>query len=459
MSAAQLDLQAPLAVEDAEGAENKEVEEAANDSEANIGAKVEDDRPAPSYVSFYLDAAGMALQEILAHKLRAFLTLIGIIIGVSSVVLVGAAISGLNAYVVKRISELFGANHFMIARIAYAGKLSQEKLEEMYRRNKQIEWDDYEWLKRHCESCAEVGAAARLRVDLNHEGRELAGVWIVGVTDNMKDIEDKTIIDGRFIAPHEVEHSSLVCVIGMDLREKFFPGRDPLGHTIKISGLPLRIVGVEKKRGAFLGDSMDNRAYIPLTTFGRLFGRRRSLELHGRAASREEFATTVEEARMRMRNRRKLAPGAEDNFAIADVEELNSQVDQFARLIALVVTPITLISLLVGGIVIMNIMLVSVTERTFEIGLRKAIGARRKHILLQFLIESALLALLGGALGLSLAAAVAWVMNVATTVPMKITPFYILLSLLVSGGIGLIFGVYPAYKAARLDPIVALTRE
>jgi putative ABC transport system permease protein len=412
-----------------------------------------------SSISFYLDAVGMALQEIFAHKLRAFLTLIGIIIGVSSVVLVGAAISGLNVYIVKRISELFGPNHFMIARIAYAGKISQERLDEMSRRNKQIEWEDYEWLKRYCASCAEVGAAARLRLDLDHEGRELTGAWVVGVTDNMKDIENKTIVDGRFIAPHEVEHSSLVCVIGMDLREKFFPDSDPLGQTIKISGLPLRVVGVEKRRGAFLGDSMDNQAYIPLTTFGRLFGRRQNLELHGRAASREELATTIEEARMTMRNRRKLVPGEEDNFAIANVEELNTQVDQFTGIITLVVTPLTLISLLVGGIVIMNIMLVSVTERTFEIGLRKSMGARRKHILLQFLIESALLASLGGVLGLSLATAVASVMNAATTVPMKITPFYILLSLLVSGGIGLIFGVYPAYKAARLDPIVALTKE
>ncbi len=459
MSEAQLDQQAPLAVEDAERAEKTEVAESAKGPQANIGAKVKDDRRAPSSVSFYLDAAGLALQEILAHKLRALLTLIGIIIGVSSVVLVGAAISGLNAYVVKQISELFGTNHFMIARIAYAGKMSQEQLEDMYRRNKQIEWDDYEWLKRYCSSCAEVGAAARLQVDLSHEGQELAGASIVGVTADMKNIENKTIIDGRFIAPHEVEHASLVCVIGMDLREKFFPNRDPLGKTIKIIGVPLRIVGVEKKRGAFLGDSMDKNAYIPLTTFGRLFGRRRNLELHGRAASREELATTIEEARMAMRNRRKLVGGEEDNFSIANVEELNTQVNQFARIIALVVTPITLISLIVGGIVIMNIMLVSVTERTFEIGLRKAMGARRKHILLQFLIESSLLASMGGLLGLSLAAAVAWVMNVATTVPMKITPFYILLSLLVSGGVGLIFGVYPACKAARLDPIVALTRE
>ncbi|MCI0387269.1 MAG: ABC transporter permease [Acidobacteria bacterium] len=409
--------------------------------------------------SFYLDAVKLALQAIFAHKLRAFLTLIGVIIGVASVVLVGAAINGLNGYVLKQISEIFGVNHFMIARIAYAGKITQEKLDEMYRRNKQMEWDDYEWLKRHCTSCAEVGAAARLRVDLNHHGQELLGTWIIGVTANMKEIENKAIIDGRFIAPHEVDHSTPVCVIGMDLREKFFHDSDPIGQTIKIYGVPLRIVGVEERRGTFLGDSMDNRAYIPLTTFGRMFGRRRNLELHGKATSREQFPATVEEARLTMRNRRKLVGGDADNFAIANVEEFNTQVNQFTGVLAMVVTPITLISLIVGGIVIMNIMLVSVTERTFEIGLRKAVGARRRQILLQFLIESALLSSVGGTAGLSLAAVTSWVMNVATTIPMKITPSYILLSLLVSGGIGLIFGVYPAYKAARLDPIVALTRE
>lgn len=411
-----------------------------------------------SQTSFYLDAVKLALQSIFAHKLRAFLTLIGVIIGVASVVLVGAAINGLNGYVLKQISEIFGVNHFMIARIAYAGKITQEKLEEMYRRNKQIEWDDYEWLKRHCTSCAEVGAAARLRVDLNHHGQELLGSWIVGVTANMKEIENKVIVDGRFIAPHEVDHSTLVCVIGMDLREKFFHDTDPLGQTLKISGVAFRIVGVEERRGTFLGDSMDNRAYIPLTTFGRLFGRRRNLELHGKAMSREQFPATIEEARLTMRNRRRLVGAEEDNFAIANVEEFNTQVNQFTGILTMVVTPITLISLIVGGIVIMNIMLVSVTERTFEIGLRKAVGARRRQILLQFLIESALLSSVGGTSGLLLAAITSWVMNVATTIPMNITPSYILLSLLVSGGIGLIFGVYPAFKAARLDPIVALTK-
>ena len=409
-----------------------------------------------SLYSFYLDAAKIALQSIFAHKLRAFLTLIGIIIGVASVVVVGASISGLNSYVLERVSKVLGANHFMIARFPRMGRLTEDQRVKIERRNKNLTWDDLEWLQRQCTSCAEVGAAAFAQVNMKENGRELFGTRIQGVTSSMAEIEDKTIAEGRFLSPNEVEHAAAVCVIGMDLREKFFSGRDPIGQTVKIREMPLRIVGVEEKRGTMFGDSLDNHAYIPLTTFGRLFGRRQSIQLHGKAGSREQFVATLEEARLAMRNRRKLTGDDEDNFGLFNVEEINNDVDQFTGKIALVVTPITLISLIVGGIVVMNIMLVSVTERTFEIGLRKAVGARRKQILMQFLIESSLLSAVGGVLGLLLAAGISALIRVTTPIPMTITLTYILLSILFSGGIGMIFGIYPAYKASRLDPIVAL---
>jgi len=408
--------------------------------------------------SFYLDAAKIALQSILAHKLRAFLTLIGIIIGVASVVLVGASISGLNSYVVDRVSKVLGVNHFMIARIAVVGNLSQEEWEKMERRNKRLDWDDYDWLKRHCNSCQEVGASAGMRIDIKHEGEELFGTRIVGVTANMVEIENKTIDEGRFLLPHEVDRTAMVCVIGMELREKFFAGVDPIGKTIKIQDAPMQIVGVEAKRGSMFGQSMDNHVYIPLTTFEKLFGRRRSLELHGKAPTREQFQASIEEARTAMRNRHKLKGNEEDDFGLVNVDQVNNQVDQFTGAIAMVVVPITFISLVVGGIVVMNIMLVSVTERTFEIGLRKALGARRKQILMQFLIESSILTSLGGVVGLLLAAAISKLISVTTPIPMTITVVYILLSITFSGGIGLLAGIYPAYKAARLDPIVALTK-
>ncbi|MFY9607126.1 MAG: ABC transporter permease [Blastocatellia bacterium] len=408
--------------------------------------------------SFYSDAAKIALQSIFAHKLRAFLTLIGIIIGVASVVVVGASIDGLNVYVTERFAKVLGVNHFMIARIAHVGGMTQEEWEKMMKRNKRLDWDDLDWLINKCVSCKAVGAQADARVDLKEDGQELFATQIAGVTANMYEIENKTVAEGRFLAPHEVEHAAMVCVIGADVKDKFFPGADPLGRTIKIRSLPMTIVGVEEKRGSMFGQSLDNHAYIPLTTYGRIFGRRQSLQLHGKSHSRETLEPTIEEARVAMRNRHKLKGDTEDDFGLVDVEQANNQVDQITGTIAIAVVPITLISLVVGGIVVMNIMLVSVTERTFEIGLRKAVGARRNHILVQFLIESSVLCALGGVFGLLLAAGVSWLITTATPIPMAITLPYILLSIIVSGGIGMVFGIYPALKAARLDPITALTK-
>ena len=411
-----------------------------------------------SFFSFYFDAAKIALQSIFAHKLRAFLTLIGIIIGVASVVVVGASINGFNAYVVKQVSKVLGANHFMIARMANVGRLTDEEWEAMQKRNKRLDWDDFEWLQIQCSTCTEVGATADSQVDLRVNGQELLGTRIIGATANMGEIEDKTVAEGRFLVSYEVERAEMVAVIGMDLREKFFAGVDPIGKTLKVKDLPMTIVGVEERRGSMFGQSMDNHAYIPLTTYQRIFGRRQSLQIHGKSENREKFQATIDEARVALRNKHKLKGDQPDDFGLVNVEQVNNQVDQFTGAIAAVVTPITLISLIVGGIVVMNIMLVSVTERTFEIGLRKAVGARRSHILMQFLIESSLLSAFGGLFGLLLAAGLSWVISNSTPVPMAITPGYIMLSLFVSGGIGMLFGIYPAFKAAKLDPIVALTK-
>jgi len=411
-----------------------------------------------SFYAFYVDAAKIAVQSIFAHKLRSFLTLIGIIIGVASVVLVGASIDGLNAYITEKVSKILGFNHFMIARIAHVGNMTQEEWEKMNKRNKRLDWDDLNWLIEKCTSCEEVGASAGWRVDLKQEGQELFGTQIVGVTANMVEIEDKTIAEGRFLLPFEVEHSSMVCVVGNDIKDKFFPGLDPIGRTIKIQDLPMTIVGVEEKRGSMFGQSLDNDAYIPLTTFERLFGRRQSIALHGKSSSRETFDPTMDQARVALRNRHKLRHQDEDDFGLVNVEQVNNQVDQMTGAITMAVVPITFISLVVGGIVVMNIMLVSVTERTFEIGLRKAVGARRHHILIQFLIESAVLCAFGGVLGLMLAAGVSSLIRSTTPIPMAITLPYILMSLIFSSGIGMLFGIYPAIKAARLDPIIALSK-
>jgi putative ABC transport system permease protein len=408
--------------------------------------------------SFYIDATRIAFQSIVAHKLRAFLTLIGIIIGVASVVVVGAAISGLNTYVVDKVSKVLGTNHFMIARMASSGELSEEDLERMNRRNKQLRWGDMEWLQKYCETCAAVGAQTGRGTKFEQDGVTFFGGIIFGVTANMAEIEDKTMTEGRFIQSEEVSYGKLVVVLGADIKDKFFPDIDPIGKEFKVGGLPMRVIGVEERRGPIFGDLIDKHVYIPLTTYQRLYGRNLDLQIHGKGQQRETFAITIEDARRALRNYHELIGSEEDDFGLVNTETLGSQIDQFTGAIALVVTPITLIALVVGGIVVMNIMLVSVTERTFEIGLRKALGARRKQVLMQFLIESSMLCALGGVLGLFAAAGISWTVTALTPITMTITVGYIALALGVSTAVGMIAGIYPAFKASRLDPIIALTR-
>jgi len=357
------------------------------------------------------------------------------------------------------VSKILGANHFMIARMANSGRRSDEEFERANRRNKRVTWEEYEYLKANCASCSEIGAGKGAGADLNQNGIEMPSTRIMGVTANMEQIEDKTISAGRFINADEVTRSARVCVVGADVQEKFFPDQDPIGQTIKVRGLPLQIVGMEEKRGSFVGESQDRHIYIPVTLHLQIFGRGSDgIQLHGKSENKEKFQNAIEEARTVMRNKRQLIGSEEDNFGLVNTEELGGQIDQFTASIAAVVVPITLITLVVGGIVVMNIMLVSVTERTFEIGLRKALGATKKQILLQFLIESSLLCVVGGILGLLLATGVTMLITFLAEITMTITPFYIFLSVAVSSIIGIVAGIYPAWKAARLDPIAALTK-
>lgn len=408
--------------------------------------------------SFYTDAFGIAVKSILEHKLRAFLTLIGIIIGVAAVVVVGASINGLNSYVTDKVSKVLGVNHFMMARMAFSGQMDDAEFERRNRNNKKLTFEEYEYIKATCANCSEVGAQMNAAADLKENAVEMPSTRIIGVTANMIEIEEKEIESGRFISNDEVTRSAKVCVIGYDVKDKFFPDRDPIGQFIRVRGVPLEIIGLEEKRGSMFGDSLDRQIYIPLSLHMLIFNRSDGIQVHGKSARPENFKIAIEDARTLLRNKRKLIGSQEDTFGLVNTQDLGSQIDEFTAAIAAVIVPITLITLLVGGIVVMNIMLVSVTERTFEVGLRKALGATRKQILMQFLIESALLCCVGGLLGLMLAAGVTQLITILAEITMTITITYVFLSVGVSSIIGIIAGLYPAWKAARLDPIVALTQ-
>ena len=406
---------------------------------------------------FYADAFFIAVKSIFEHKLRAFLTLLGVIIGVASVVVVGASISGLNSYVVEKVTKVLGANHFMMNRMAHSGEMADEEFERRNKRNKKIVWEEYEYIKEKCKTCSEVGAQTNAGADLNQDGIEMPSVRIMGVTANMSEIEDKDLEYGRFISNSEVERSAKVCVIGVDVADKFYPNQNPIGKKIKVRGLPLTIIGVEEKRGSMFGQAFDRNVYMPITLHQQLFERSGGLQVHGKSAERETLMLAIEDARLNLRNKRKLIGSDEDTFGVVNTQDLGNQIDQFTGAIAAVVVPITMITLIVGGIVVMNIMLVSVTERTFEVGLRKAVGASRKQILLQFLIESALLCIVGGIIGIILAVGVTSLITYLLEITMTVTIGYILLAVFVSSVIGIIAGLYPAFKASKLDPIVALT--
>lgn len=409
-------------------------------------------------ISFYYDAFKIAFDSIIAHKLRAFLTLIGIIIGVAAVVVVGASISGLKTYVIDKVSKVLGSNHFMMTRMANTGSISDEEFEKRNRRNKDVTWEEYLYIRDNCKMCEAIGAEMGAGADLNQDGIEMPSVRISGTTGNSPEINDKVIDQGRYFSDAEVERTAKVCVIGTDVQDKFFADKNPLGQTIRVRGVPLTIIGVEERKGSFFGNPLDRNVYIPISVHNQIFNRTGGLQVHGKALNADVLQETIENARLVLRNKRQLIGSEEDTFSIVNTDEFNSQMDQFTGAIAAVVIPITLIILVVGGIVVMNIMLVSVTERTFEVGLRKALGATRKQIMLQFLIESSLLCVIGGILGLVLAAGATQAISALLQMTMTITFFYMALSVGISSLIGVLAGLYPAWKAARLDPIVALTK-
>lgn len=406
-------------------------------------------------------ALSLAYDSLRAHKLRTFLTLLGIIIGVSSVVLVGAAIEGLGNYAETSTAKAFGSETYLIAQVAAVGRLTRKERAEKLRYNKEIRFEDLAYLRLTTGDKVQYSAYQNQFDDIKYGELTLESTAVLGVAANFPEIRDIVLTDGRFFTESEEATKQYVAVIGTDLVDKFFPGNSPLGKRIRIRGAEFTVVGVLEKLGSSNGRSQDSQVYIPSEAFNRLFPRARSIAIFARPTP--ESGLTLEQGlditRAALRTRFHTDPGRPDNFDFLTPDSIRAFIDQILGVIKVVVVPVTAISLLVGGIVIMNIMLVSVTERTREIGVRKSLGARNSDILMQILMESMLMAFAGGALGLGLGYLAAKILSAAFGTDLTVTPFYVFLSIFVSTIVGIISGWYPASKAAKLDPIVALRSE
>jgi putative ABC transport system permease protein len=403
----------------------------------------------------FREALKLAFASILSHKLRSFLTLLGVIFGVATVIVVVSLIEGFNAYVDEKIANI-GTNAFSVQRFSIEDFSSVEVLNAARRRNKDVSLDDLRALKNHGGNIRDAGGKAGSVADIKFGDKKLLNVQVKAATPNIAEIEKIEASEGRFFLESEEETRQFVCFIGSESAEKLFPTSNPVGQMIKIDGRTFRIIGVGKELGSAFGQSRDMYVSVPLSTFLSIYGTRRSISISVTSTTPATYADATEEARTLMRVRRKLEPGEKDNFGVVTPGAINELRDKIFGTVQIAAIGVTSISLIIGGIVIMNIMLVSVTERTKEIGIRKSIGARRRDIVKQFLAESTSLALLGGAIGVGIAYLIATLVAVAFSIPTTLPLVWVTIALAVSSSIGLISGVYPAWQAAKLDPITAL---
>jgi putative ABC transport system permease protein len=411
----------------------------------------------------FSEAFRIAISSLRVNKLRSFLTVLGILIGVSSVVAVVAIIEGLDGYVASKVQSL-GTKAFTVQKMPAVITSMEDWLEMQKRRDFALE--DVEAVRRACTACSEVGGMLTTVRDVKFGRTTRNDVQVMGVTENWSRIGAiRELIAGRQLIADDVDRARAVAVIGPDLKDAFFGVAEPLGKDILVDNHVVRVVGVAEPKGSFFGQSQDNFVWMPITTFRKFYGTRRSVAIQAEAESVALLETAQDQARVALRVRRHLDYGKADDFNVETGESVLNLWQTFTAGLYFVTLLVTSISLAVGAVVVMNIMLVSVTERIREIGVRKALGARRRDIRRQFLVESVMLSVLGGVLGLvtamlfalGLGAVLGGMLKASFAVPIRL--WAVALALLVSSAVGLVAGIYPAARAARLDPVEALRNE
>ena len=405
-----------------------------------------------------MESAAVAISSLRASKLRSFLTLLGIILATTTLIAVMSVIEGMNLYIANQVSDM-GAEGFRVRRIIMIGGFDAKKFMEMQRRNPEISREEYDFIRDNALLIRDIGIEIYRGVQIKYEGQSLDWIQCMGATSNMGTISNLQAVSGRFLSRNDDDKRRSVVFIGNDLKEQFFPTVDAVGKHITIDGRPFEIIGVAKARGSVFGESRDNFVIIPAETYFKTYGSRQGIGFNAVALDQSQLYAAQDEVRSLLRVSRHLRPGQEDTFGIVGSESLQQAWERMTGAIAATALAVVSVFLVVGGVVIMNIMLAVVTERTHEIGIRKAVGARRGDILNQFLVESSTLAGVGGLIGVMVAWVVAILVRNLTPVPMAVPFTAIIVAVGMSTLVGLFFGIYPAQRAAKLDPIEALRYE
>jgi putative ABC transport system permease protein len=404
-----------------------------------------------------IEAFKLALQSLWANKMRSILTLIGVIMGVASVIMVITMVQGANRYVSTKLSG-YGADVFTVTRMSSVIFTPEEYFK--FQKRKIVRMEDYEAVRDGCTECSEVGALLNKSTNVVANGKSSNNTDVRGYTWTMLSMQNIDIAIGRGFTPADEEHATKNVIVGYDIVDNLLPDGDPIGKEIRVDGIPYTIIGVGDRQGKTLGQSQDNWVAIPITVYQQIYGYNDSVDIYARAnGDAQVMERAKDQARVIMRSRRHDAPGQPDDFELETNDTFLDIWKQISSLFAAVVLGLASIALVVGGVVIMNIMLVSVTERTREIGVRKALGAKQRDVLLQFLIESGFLALVGGAFGVLGGIVVGKIITVVVGFPTAVPLWAVFLGLFLATSVGIFFGVYPASKAAKLDPVVALRAE
>jgi len=410
-----------------------------------------------SNASFW-EAVRGAAASLDSNKLRSFLTLLGIILATTTLIAVMSVINGMNRYIAENVSNM-GADGFRVRRMVMIGAFNPKKYLEMQRRNPELSREEFDFLRTHAALVADIGMETQRQAVVHYGTEQVDGVNVQGVSANMASLTNTQVAVGRFLSDSENQRRQQVAFVGNDIQQRFFPTTDPIGKSLTIEGRPFEIVGVAKPQGSVFGNSLDNFAMLPVETFFKIYGSRQGIGYRARALDHDYLFRAQDETRMLLRSYRHLRPNQEDTFAIVSSDSLVSAWDNITGSIAATAVAVVSVFMVVGGVVVMNIMLAVVTERTHEIGIRKSVGARRVDILRQFLVESSMLAATGGLIGVCLAWLLAVLVRTATPVPMAVPLSAVVISVALSASVGLFFGIYPATRASRLDPIEALRVE